>query len=175
MTWALLERGGRTTYEPSAVAFTEAPVTLRTLARQRRRWARGMIEGLRTYGRTLLRQRLPYVHSVAVDMIFPYLDLTFTLAFIPGIVLAMFGNYAIVGPATLAVLPLNVLISSITLNVLISSIMYRRQRRSFGQADLRVRHNVIGFVVYLLGYQLILSPVSVAGYVEELFHVARRW
>jgi poly-beta-1,6-N-acetyl-D-glucosamine synthase len=166
MTWALLERGGRTTYEPSAVAFTEAPVTLRSLARQRRRWARGMIEGLRTYGRTLLRQRLPYVHSVAVDMLFPYLDFTFTLAFIPGIVLAAFGNYAIVGPVTLAVLPLN---------VLISSIMYRRQRQSFGQAGLRVRQNAIGYVVYLLGYQLLMSPVSLAGYVEELFHVARRW
>jgi poly-beta-1,6-N-acetyl-D-glucosamine synthase len=166
MTWALLERGGRTTYEPSAVAFTEAPVTLRTLARQRRRWARGMIEGLRTYGRTLLRQRLPYVHSVAVDMIFPYLDLTFTLAFIPGIVLAMFGNYAIVGPATLAVLPLN---------LLISGIMFRRQRQSFGQAGLRVRHNVLGYFVYLLCYQLLMSPVSLAGYVEEMFHVARRW
>jgi poly-beta-1,6-N-acetyl-D-glucosamine synthase len=166
MTWALLERGGRTSYEPSAVAFTEAPVTLRTLARQRRRWARGMIEGLRTYGRTLLRQRLPYVHSVAVDMLFPYLDVTFTLAFIPGIVLAMFGNYAIVGPTTLAVLPLN---------LVISGIMYRRQRKSFGHAGLRVRQNVIGFVVYLLGYQLLMSPVSVAGYAEELFRTARRW
>jgi poly-beta-1,6-N-acetyl-D-glucosamine synthase len=166
MTWALLERGGRTTYEPSAVAFTEAPVTLRTLARQRRRWARGMIEGLRTYGRTLLRQRLPYVHSVAVDMLFPYLDLTFTLAFIPGLVLAAFGDYAIVGPVTLAVLPLN---------LLISSIMYHRQRRSFGQAGLRVRQNVVGYVVYLLCYQLLMSPVSLAGYVEELFRTARRW
>ncbi len=166
MTWALLERGGRTTYEPSAVAFTEAPVTLRSLARQRRRWARGMIEGLRTYGRTLLRQRLPYVHSVAADALFPYLDLTFTLAFIPGLVLAAFGDYAIVGPATLAVLPLN---------VLIAGIMYRRQRSSFAQAGLRVRQNLIGFVVYLLFYQLVMSPVSVAGYAEELFRTARRW
>ncbi|HEV2998122.1 MAG TPA: glycosyltransferase family 2 protein [Solirubrobacteraceae bacterium] len=166
MTWALLDRGGRTSYEPSAVAFTEAPVTLRTLARQRRRWARGMIEGLRTYGRALLGQRLPYVHSVAVDVLFPYLDVTFTLAFIPGIVLAIFGNYAIVGPTTLAVLPLN---------VLISGIMYRRQRSSFTHAGLRVRQNVVGFVTYLLGYQLLMSPVSVAGYVEELFRRARRW
>jgi len=166
LTWALLERGGRTTYEPTAVAFTEAPVTLRSLARQRRRWARGMIEGLRTYGRTLLRQRAPYVHSVAADALFPYLDLTFTLAFIPGIALAAFGNYAIVGPVTLAVLPLN---------LVIAGIMYRRQRRSFEQANLRVRQNVIGFVAYLLVYQLIMSPVSVAGYVEELFHTARRW
>jgi poly-beta-1,6-N-acetyl-D-glucosamine synthase len=166
MTWALLERGGRTTYEPSAVAFTEVPITLRTLARQRRRWARGMIEGLRTYGRTLLRQRLPYVHSVVADMLFPYLDMTFTMAFIPGIVLAAFGNYAIVGPATLAVLPLN---------MLIAGIMYRRQRGSFAQAGLRVRQSVIGFVAYLLFYQLVMSPVSLAGYVEELFQTARRW
>jgi biofilm PGA synthesis N-glycosyltransferase PgaC len=166
MTWALLERGGRTTYEPSAVAFTEVPMTLRSLARQRRRWARGMIEGLRTYGRTLLRQRLPYVHSVVADMLFPYLDLTFTMAFIPGIVLAAFGNYAIVGPATLAVLPLN---------ILIAGIMYRRQRGSFAQADLRVRQSVIGFVAYLLFYQLVMSPVSLAGYVEEFFQTARRW
>jgi biofilm PGA synthesis N-glycosyltransferase PgaC len=166
MTWALLERGGLTTYEPSAVAFTEVPVTLRSLARQRRRWARGMIEGLRTYGRTLLRQRLPYVHSVVADMLFPYLDLTFTMAFIPGIVLAAFGNYAIVGPATLAVLPLN---------ILIAGIMYRRQRGSFAQAGLRVRQSVIGFVAYLLFYQLVMSPVSLAGYVEEFFQTARRW
>jgi biofilm PGA synthesis N-glycosyltransferase PgaC len=166
LTWALLDRGGRTTYEPTAVAFTEAPVTLRSLARQRRRWARGMIEGLRTYGRALLRQRAPYVHSVAADALFPYLDLTFTLAFIPGIVLAAFGNYAIVGPVTLAVLPLN---------LLIAGIMYRRQRRSFEHANLRVRQNVIGFVAYLLVYQLIMSPVSLAGYIEELFHTARRW
>jgi biofilm PGA synthesis N-glycosyltransferase PgaC len=166
MTWALLERGGRTTYEPSAVAFTEAPVTLRSLARQRRRWARGMIEGLRTYGRTLLRQRLPYVHSIVADALFPYLDVTFTLVFIPGIVLAAFGDYAIVGPVTLAVLPLN---------VAIAGIMYLRQRSSFRQAGLRVRHNVIGFAAYLLLYQLVMSPVSVAGYAEELFHSARRW
>ncbi len=58
------------------------------------------------------------------DLLFPYLDLTFTLAFIPGIVLAMFGDYAIVGPMTLAVLPLN---------MRDSSIMYRRQRSRSGR------------------------------------------
>jgi hypothetical protein len=45
-----------------------------------------MIEGLRTYGISLLRRRLPYAHSVAADMLFPYLDVTFTFVFIPGIV-----------------------------------------------------------------------------------------
>jgi biofilm PGA synthesis N-glycosyltransferase PgaC len=166
MTWALLARGGRTSYEPTAIAFTEAPVTLRTFARQRRRWARGMIEGLRTYGRKLLHQRRPYAHSVATDIVFPFLDVTFTLGFIPGLVLAAFGNDAIVGPMTLAVLPLN---------ILISMIMYRRQRRSFKHAGLRVRQHAVGFFVYLLGFQLVMSPVSVAGYVQEFFHATRRW
>jgi biofilm PGA synthesis N-glycosyltransferase PgaC len=166
MTWAMLARGGRTSYEPTAIAFTEAPATLRSFARQRRRWARGMIEGLRIHGRTLLGKRLPYAHSVATDVIFPFLDVAFTLGFVPGIVLAAFGNYAIVGPMTLAVLPLN---------VVIFSIMYRRQRRSFEHAGLKVRQHAVGFFVYLLGFQLIMSPVSVAGYVQEMFHATRRW
>ena len=166
MTWALLARGGRTSYEPTAIAFTEAPVTLRTFARQRRRWARGMIEGLRTHGKVLLRQRRPYAHSVVTDIVFPFLDVTFTIGFIPGLVLAAMGDYAIVGLMTLAVLPLN---------ILISTIMYRRQRRSFQHAGLRVRQHAVGFVVYLLCFQLIMSPVSVAGYLQEIFHATRRW
>ncbi len=166
MTWALLARGGRTSYEPTAIAFTEAPVTLKTFARQRRRWARGMIEGLRTYGRELIGLRKAYAHSVITDIVFPFLDVSFTFGFIPGLVLAAFGDYAIVGPMTLAVLPLN---------ILISSIMYRRQRKSFKHAGLRVRQHAVGFLVYLLGFQLVMSPVSVAGYVQELFHATRRW
>lgn len=166
MTWAMLDRGGLTSFEPTAVAFTEVPESLSHLVRQRRRWARGMIEGLRSYGVGLLRRRLPYAHSVAADMLFPYLDVAFTLAFIPGIVLACFGNFAIVGPMTLAVLPLN---------ALLAGIMYRRQRRSLAQAGLSVRSHAFGFVAYLLLYQLIMSPVSVAGYLEETLHTGRRW
>jgi biofilm PGA synthesis N-glycosyltransferase PgaC len=166
MTWALLEKGGRTVYEPTAVAFTEVPVGLRSLARQRRRWARGMIEGLRTYGISLLRRHHIYAHSIASNIFFPYLDVTFTFVFIPGIVLAMFGDFAIVGPMTLAVLPLN---------MLLASVMYRRQHRSFAEVGLLVRRNLIGFGLYVFCYQLIMSPASVAGYAQELLRLKRRW
>ncbi len=166
MTWALLDQGGRTTFEPTAVAFTEAPVTLRALARQRRRWARGMIEGLRRYGVALVRRRTTYTHGVLADAVFPYLDLCFTFAFLPGIVLAAFGDFAIVGPMTLAVLPIN---------GLLAGIMYRRQRGSLTEAGLSVRRGLLGFVVFLLLYQAFMSPVSVSGYVEEMLHVRRRW
>ena len=47
LTWRLLLQGGRSVFEPTAVAFTEVPAGWRAFARQRRRWARGMIEGLR--------------------------------------------------------------------------------------------------------------------------------
>jgi biofilm PGA synthesis N-glycosyltransferase PgaC len=166
MTWALIANGGATSFEPTAVAFTEVPENLRHLARQRRRWARGMIEGLRSYGLALLRRRRPFAHSVAANMLFPYLDTMFTLVFLPGIVLACFGDFAIVGPMTLAVLPLN---------ALLASIMYRRQRRSLSQAGLLVRRHLLGFVVYLLAYQFMMSPVSVAGYLEEILNTGRRW
>jgi poly-beta-1,6-N-acetyl-D-glucosamine synthase len=166
LTWALIAGGGGTSYEPSAVAFTEVPETLRHLARQRRRWARGMIEGLRSYGLALLRQRQPYGHSVAANVLFPYLDAIFTFAFLPGIVLAAFGDFAIVGPMTLAVLPLN---------ALLSAIMYLRQRRSLSQAGLSMRRHTLGYVAYLLVYQIIMSPVSVIGYLEEALHAGRKW
>jgi poly-beta-1,6-N-acetyl-D-glucosamine synthase len=48
LTWQLMRRGARVYYEPSAVAFTAAPTRLVHLARQRARWARGMIEGIRS-------------------------------------------------------------------------------------------------------------------------------
>jgi biofilm PGA synthesis N-glycosyltransferase PgaC len=48
LTWQLMRQGARVYYEPSAVAFTVAPTRLVHFARQRARWARGMIEGLRS-------------------------------------------------------------------------------------------------------------------------------
>jgi len=41
------------------------PSDWRAFARQRRRWARGMIEGLRDHGFGLLKQMNLYSHSVA--------------------------------------------------------------------------------------------------------------
>jgi biofilm PGA synthesis N-glycosyltransferase PgaC len=113
LTWRLLIQGGRSVFEPTAVAFTEVPAGWGAFARQRRRWARGMIEGLRDHGFGLLRNTRLYSHSVATNFLFPFLDACFTLAFIPGVVLAAFGDFAIVGPMTLLVMPLNVVLGSV--------------------------------------------------------------
>ncbi|HEY6638588.1 MAG TPA: glycosyltransferase [Solirubrobacterales bacterium] len=167
LTWAMMDKGAGVTYEKTAVAFTGAPETAKAFAKQRRRWARGMIEGLREYGPALLKGRRAYAHSILVDYIFPYVDFVYSIAFPVGIVLALgFQNYAIVGPLTLLVLPLN---------MILSGIMFKLSRDSFREVGLRVRRNVKGFFSYLLLYQLFMSPVSVVGYVQELFRTKRNW
>ncbi len=166
LTWRMLLGGGRCVFEPTAVAFTEAPTNWRAFARQRRRWARGMIEGLRDHGMGLLKQMNFYSHSVAGNFLFPYLDASFTLAFIPGIVLAVFGNFAIVGPMTLLVLPLN---------GLLGGVMYFHQRQVFVELDLRIRQNRRGLLFYFFCYQFVMSPISLAGYVMEAARARRAW
>jgi biofilm PGA synthesis N-glycosyltransferase PgaC len=74
MTWRLMESGYRVYYEPTAVAFTDAPTQLRHFMRRRARWARGMLEGLRAVppwrqGRMLTR------FIAGVDLLIPLLDI----------------------------------------------------------------------------------------------------
>ncbi len=166
LTWAMMREGGRVGYERTAIAFTGAPEDVRAFARQRRRWARGMIEGLREHGGALLAGGRSNMHAVLVNFVFPYIDVVYSIAFPIGIVLALFGNFAIVGPMTLAVLPLN---------IGLSMIMFHLSRQSFEEVGLKVRQNRIGFLGYLLTYQLFMSPVSVAGYAQELFGTKRSW
>jgi biofilm PGA synthesis N-glycosyltransferase PgaC len=166
LTWAMIRNGGRTTFEPTAIGFTEVPTTFRRFARQRQRWARGMIEGLRDHGFGLLRQRRMHVHSIAMNFLFPYLDGVYTCAFLPGVALAAFGSFVLVGPVTAAVLPLS---------FAVAGVMFVRQRRAFREVGLSVRRNRVGFLGYLLVYQLLLAPISFFGYLKELAGAERVW
>ncbi len=166
MTWALLAKGYTTSFEPTAVAFTYVPAHFRRLARQRSRWARGMIEALKAHGRQVVGRHHKATHGILVDILFPWMDLCYTFAFLPGVILALTGNFAIVGPLTLAVIPIN---------LMLSLLMFRMQRRSFGESGVTVRKNPAGFLFYLTLYQPIMSPLALAGYAEELFKAPRRW
>jgi biofilm PGA synthesis N-glycosyltransferase PgaC len=71
------------------------------------------------------------------------------------------------GPYTLAVLPLT---------LVVNLILYRFQRRRvFNLLGLRVRRNAVGFVGFVLTYQMLMSPVAVVGYGQELLGLRRRW
>ena len=166
LTWKLLRLDRRVFFEPLAVAITAAPEDLRTFARQRSRWARGMIEGLRT----VPPWRQPRGFSrvlTSLDLTIPFLDTAYVLAWVPGLVLACFGYFWLVGPMTVAVLPLT---------GLAYGLLFRRQWHDvFRPLGLVVRRNWLALVAFLFVYQVLMSAVSVRGYAQELLRLRRRW
>jgi len=165
LTWNLLKRGWKTYFEPMAVAFTDVPVTLSHFVRQRSRWARGMIEALKQ----IKPWQQPQVYTkylTGINFVMPYLDFSYTFFWIPGLILAYFGIYWIVGSMTLFVIPLTIACYSILL-------VY--QKHVFRYLNLTVRKNFWGFLFFILFYQIIMSPISVWGYIQEFFKLKRKW
>ena len=165
LTWALLSRGYRVGHAEDACCFTNAPDTLRQFIRQRQRWARGMVEAFRSFPGILVKPRMSTLF-VWWNLLFPWLDLCYTLFFIPGMVLALFGIYWIAGPMTLALLPMA---------LLINYAMYRVGSHMFARNGLHVRRNLGGFLVYAFVYSLILQPACVAGYLSEVLGRRKSW
>jgi biofilm PGA synthesis N-glycosyltransferase PgaC len=166
LTWRLMGMGCRVYFEPTALAFTEVPARLRHFARQRARWARGMIEGFRAV-KPWNQPRPMSVFLTGTDLLIPPMDLAYTFLWMPGLVMACFGLYWFVGLYTAVVLPLT---------LLVNGLLYSYQRkRVFAPLGLRVRSNRRGLLAYILFYQFIMSPVSVLGYAQELLGRRRRW
>jgi biofilm PGA synthesis N-glycosyltransferase PgaC len=166
LTWSLIKSGYRIGFEPTAIGFTSAPETFYGFYRQRKRWARGMIEGLKQHGRLVWSNSRLSSFFVGIDFIIPFIDLFYAFVFLPGVVLALFGYFYIVGPLTLLVMPLA---------LLIVLIMYKKQKAVFAELGLRVRQNLAGFFVYMLVYQVLMSPICVIGYGQELIGMAKKW
>jgi biofilm PGA synthesis N-glycosyltransferase PgaC len=165
LSWALLENGARIGYCEDACLFTRVPTRLRQFARQRQRWSRGLMEAFGRHWRLLFHPRMTTLF-IWWNLLFLPLDLVYTFAFLPGIVLALFGFYWIVGPMTLLVLPLA---------AIWNLVIFRTQRQMFQAQHLRVRRNLGGFLVYTLGYTMILQPVCVMGYAAELLRLRKTW
>lgn len=165
LTWAILERGARVGYAENACVFTNVPETWGQFIRQRQRWSRGLIEAFKSHWRLMTKPRMRTLF-VWWNLLFPYLDFIYTLAFLPGLLLALFGIYWIAGPMTLLVLPMA---------ALINGLMFRVQSRMFRQQGLKVRQNFIGFVFYTLFYSAVLQPACLLGYLSELFNRRKQW
>lgn len=167
VTWQLLARSHKVYFEPCAVAFTSVPTTLKVFARQRARWARGMLEGIRAVKPWKQPEFFQKV-STGFDLLIPLVDATYSLCWIPGLFLAIFfNNYAIVGPMALLVLPLT---------IISFGILYVHQTYFvFKTLNLSVRRNFLGLVLFMLIYQAIMSPVSLYGYFQELLGTRRVW
>ncbi|KIV59512.1 glycosyl transferase [Aneurinibacillus migulanus] len=166
LTWRLLQKGWKVYFEPLAVAFTEVPANFKHFVRQRSRWARGMIEGLREI-KPWEQSQVYTKYLTFINLIMPYLDFTYTFFWIPGLILACFGHYWIVGPMTLFVLPLTLISYSL--------LYFFQKKYVFKPLNLKVRKNFLGFLLFVLFYQMIMSPVSTYGYIQEMFKLQRVW
>lgn len=165
LSWSILKLGYRIGHSEDALLFTNAPATLKQFSRQRQRWARGMIEAFKKHPGILLKPSLPTTF-VYWNLFFPFLDFIFTVVFIPGVVLALFGYYWIAGPITLALVPM-----AMAMNYF----MYRIGRNMFIDLGLKVRFNPSGFFIYTLFYSMIMQPVSLAGYLSEVLNLRKTW
>lgn len=165
LTWAILKAGYRVGHCEDACLFTNAPATLKQFFRQRRRWARGMVEAFKHHPGVLFKLQLP-TFFIYWNLLFPLMDLAFTVGFIPGLVLALYGYYWIVGPMTLALIPLG-----LAMNLL----MFWVEMKMFRLEHLKVRNNPFGFMIYVFAYGLLLQPICLIGYLSELFSFRKNW
>jgi biofilm PGA synthesis N-glycosyltransferase PgaC len=165
LSWRLLSKGYRIGHAEDACAFTMCPTTLRQFVKQRQRWSRGLVEAFKDSPRLIVKRRFSTLF-VVWNVLFPLMDLAYTLAFIPGIILAVFGIFWIVGPMTLALIPPS---------ILLNQVMYRTIIHTFEHEHLLVRRNRFGFLIYILVYGIILQPANVYGYLSEVFGVRKTW
>ena len=165
LSWGMLTKGYRIGYAENAVVFTNVPESYRQLFRQRRRWARGMFEALRVHPRILFQARLT-LQFVFINLLFPFIDLSYMLFFVPGIIAAFFGFLLIAGPITLLLIPLA---------ALNNMVIYSVQRRMFKARGLRIRRNLRGMFLYVFFSQLLMSPASIAGYASEVLRLSKSW
>jgi biofilm PGA synthesis N-glycosyltransferase PgaC len=165
LTWAILKKGYRVGFCEDACAFTNVPATLGQFIRQRQRWSRGMIEAFKQHPQILFAPRLS-TFFVYWNVLFPLLDLIFTVVFLPGLVLALFGYFFIAGPMTLVLLPLA---------GLINLLMFSIGRKMFDINGLKVRRNVAGFLIYTLAYSVFLQPACLLGYLSEILLLKKSW
>lgn len=166
LTWGLRDLGYRIGYAENAFCFTMVPDNYRQFFRQRKRWSRGLIEAFKSYPQTLIKMRMNSTF-IWYNLFFPLIDSTYLFFFLPGLIAALvFQNYLIVGMMTVLLLPLA---------LVANALFYWQQCRIFAEYGLKVRTNFFGFTLYLLAYQAIMAPATVAGYLSEGMNLTKNW
>lgn len=165
LTWKILNAGFRVGHAEDAIAFTNCPSTLIHFIKQRQRWSRGLIEAFKANPKILIKPRFSTMY-IWWNLMFPLMDIAYTFGFIPGILLACFGKFWIVGPMTLCLLPIG---------ILLNWQMHTKGKAMFNGLNLKIRANRAGFFFYVLAYGLILQPACVYGYFSEFLNLRKTW
>ncbi len=166
LTWSLMGSRGLVQYEPVALAETIVPSELKHFIRQRARWARGMVEGIRINP----PQRQPRVLAkfvAGIDYLVPLLDIGYVFFWIPGVILFIFGYPLIFSWWSMLVIPIT---------LFVYALLRRWQDRTvFRVLHMRPARDRRGFFGYLFAYQALTSTASLRGYVQQIRGATRRW
>ncbi|HEY7731878.1 MAG TPA: glycosyltransferase [Gaiellaceae bacterium] len=166
LTWAMLDSRGIVQYEPVAVGFTVVPERLGRLLTQRSRWARGMLEGLRSHPPPT-QPRVLAKFVAGIDYLVPFLDIGLIFFWVPGLILFVLGYPLIVGWWSILLLPLT---------LAVFGFLHRWQERHvFRRLGIHPERDVLGFVGYLFVYQVLTSAAALRGYGQYLLGAGRRW
>lgn len=168
LTWQLLSKGYETNFAKNAIAFTEVPEKLGDLGRQRKRWARGMIEAFKKV-KIFSSREISYKSGflMSLNVFFPFIDLAL-LVFVPlGLILLALRNPLLIGWISLLVIPLG---------LLLCLLIEIRRKNMLREIDCRLeRRSIFAFIVYVLLYAFILAPWCLSGYISELINCKKEW
>ena len=166
LSWSILNAGYYIDHSEEAICWTNVPTTYKIFYRQRKRWARGLIEALRSYPNLLFRREM-FAFFIWYNLMFPIIDLMFIFVFVPGVLAALFFEFHLLaGPITLYLLPITFIYSAIIFGI---------QKRSLNKSNISMLNKNVSYLLYMFLYQFIMTPATLAGYVSEFFKRKRVW
>lgn len=168
LTWQLLSNGYETNFAKNAIAYTVVPEKYSDLGKQRKRWARGMIEALKKVKIiTSKEMSLKSKFLMCFNIFFPFIDLAL-LIFVPlSLIFLAFGNPLLLGWISLLVIPLGLLLCLVILI---------KRKNMLKEIDCKLeRRSILAFIAYILVYAFILAPYCLIGYISELINLKKKW
>ena len=168
LTWQLLSKGYETNFAKNAIAFTEVPEKLNTLGKQRKRWARGMIEAFKNV--KIFKSKKLSAKSrflMCLNIFFPFIDLAL-LVFVPlGLILLAFGYPLLISWISLLVIPFG---------LLLCLLIEIKRKNMLKEIDCKLeKRSILAFIFYILLYAFILAPYCLIGYISELINRKKEW
>lgn len=168
LTWEFLSKGYETNFSKNAIAFTKVPEKLGELGKQRRRWARGMIEAFKKV-KILTSKNLNAKSKflICFNAFFPFIALAL-LIFVPlGVILLVLGNQLLISWISFIVL---------LFGLLLCLLIEIRRKNMLKEIECRLeKRSVLAFIVYILLYAFILAPYCLIGYISKFINSKKEW
>jgi hypothetical protein len=167
------KRKYRIVFVPQPVAWTEVPETLRQLARQRRRWSRGLLQIVRKHRRMIANPRFGRIGLVAVpyyvlfELLAPVIEVLGLVAMAAGLALGAVDVQFAVSFAVIAVV-YGVFVSACALTI--EEFSFHRYHR---WTDLQ--RSFAAALAENVGYRQLHACWRLAGLVDEVLGRKKTW